>query len=196
VKKIVAAVSSVLAVLCLLAPLLEASDQKATSRQDSSWKRYHNLKAAYCVSYPARWQRGDAFEGAGLFVEAGVKKRSRPTGEIDVALLPSAEPSQPRLTLVDDLKVHLDGLKRFQRAQKLEILEQRQMNLVGSPALFSKNSYYDPMDRSSWIEEVVLVSHNEGLYRLELECRADQIDRFEKVFTTLLSTFQFDCGQQ
>jgi hypothetical protein len=43
------------------------------------------------------------------------------------------------------------------------------------------------------VEEVLFVNRAQTLFRLELECRADQSDRFEPVFLHLLSTFQFDC---
>ena len=59
-------------------------------KADRSWKRYRNTEYGYCVSYPSRWVRGEAFEGAGLFVETGLKKFSRPMGAIDFEALSSA----------------------------------------------------------------------------------------------------------
>ncbi len=178
-----------------LLPLLWAAG--STLRQDSSWKRYYNQQWGYCVSYPSRWLKGDAFEGAGIFVETGVKKYSRPIGEIDVAVLPDL-PSGPNMatpiTLFDDLQTHLDGLKRFERAQQMEVLEKRGMDLAGSSALFTKDRYYDPLERAKWVDEIVLAHRKDVLYRIELECRADQLGRFEPVYTHFVSTFQFDCS--
>ena len=45
-----------------------------------------------------------------------------------------------------------------------------------------------------WVDEIVLMERNETLYTLELECRSDQLARFEPVFDHFVSTFQFDCG--
>ena len=42
------------------------SRNENASRDDKSWKRYTNKQVGYCVSYPRRWQKGDAFEGAGI----------------------------------------------------------------------------------------------------------------------------------
>jgi hypothetical protein len=175
---------SCFACLSLLSVVVYAA---SIPKLDRSWKRYHNERWGYCVSYPSRWVTGDAFDGGGFFVETGVKKRSRPLGEIDIAAL------SERFTLVDAVQAHLDGLKKFERAEQMQILEKREMQILGQAALFTKDRYYDPQDRSSWIDEIVFASRNQTLYRLELECRADQLLRFEPVFTYILSTFQFDC---
>ncbi len=179
--------------------LVVAANSASVMKQDSSWKRYHNQQWGYCVSYPSRWRKGDAFEGAGIFVEAGLKKHSRPTGEIDIGVLPDAPPAGSAegaaLTLVDDLQAHLDGLKKFERAERMEVLEKRRLDLFGSAALLTKDRYYDPLERSTWVDEIVFTHRKNALYRIELECRADQLERFEPVFTRLVGTFQFDCAR-
>ncbi len=182
------ALSSVLALL---------ANAGSTPKQDHAWKRYYNPQWGYCVSYPSRWLKEEAFEGAGIFVKTGVKKRSMPIGEIDVGVLPDAyQPSSgaPQLSLVDNLHAHLDGLKKFERAQQMQVLEQRPMDLSGKSALYTKERYYDPLDRATLVQEIVFVQQKDSLYRLELECNADQVARFEPVFTRLVSTFQFDCS--
>lgn len=167
-------------------------------KPETSWKLYRNKQWGYCVSYPSRWFRGDAFEGSGIFVETGVKKHSRPVGEIDIGALsnPPDDPSQPApVSLTEDFQLHVDGLKKFQRAKRLEILEKRPMDLSGNSALFTKDRYFDPLDGATWVDEIVLVNRKETLYTLELECRSDQLERFEPVFTHFVSTFEFDCGK-
>ncbi|MBV8817324.1 MAG: hypothetical protein JO022_03135 [Acidobacteriaceae bacterium] len=165
----------------------------STPRQDNAWKRYYNTQWGYCVSYPARWRKGDAFEGSGIFVETGAKKQSNPVGEIDIAALPNRL-EKPQLNFVDDLQVHVEGLEKFERAQQMELLEQRPMDFLGHSALFTKERYYDPLERARWIDEIVFTRRQDVLYRLELECRADQLARFEPVFTHFVSSFQFDCA--
>jgi hypothetical protein len=166
-------------------------------RQDTVWKRYYNANAGYCVNYPARWYKADAFDGSGLYVMSGVTKHSRATGEIDIGLFRNAANQLAHATnvsLVDDFESHVDGLKKFERAERVEVLEQRPMEVAGNSALFTKDRYYDPQDRSTWLEEVLFVQRNEEIYRVELECKADQAQRFERVFTQLVSTLQFDCA--
>ena len=85
------------------------------------------------------------------------------------------------------------GLRKFQRAERVEVIETREMQFLGHTALFTKNRFYDPQERATWAEEIMFVNRNGTLYRIELECRADQLDRFEPVFSHLLATFQFDC---
>ena len=169
----------------------------STNRLDRAWRQYKNAQQGYCVSYPAHWSKGDAFEGAGLFVETGLKKFSKPSGEIDVAAVapqPQADTQTAPVSLVDDLKLHLAGLAKFERAERLQVLEQRPLTLAGKPALFTKDQYYDPLERTTWIEELVFAQRGEVIYRLELECRADELDRFEPVFTRFISSFEFDCS--
>ena len=166
-------------------------------KQDRSWKRYYNPSFGYCVSYPSRWLRGEAFDGAGLFVKTGVSRFSRPLGAIDFGVLDSPPPTGARLApinLVEDLRVHLAGLKKFERAERMEILEQRELKFLGHAALFTRNRYYDPQDRATWAEEILFINRNGTLYRLELACRLDQLARFEPVFLQLMNTFQFDCA--
>lgn len=166
----------------------------STPKQDRSWKRYYNPQWGYCVSYPVRWRKGDAFEGAGIFVETGARKQSNPQGEMDIAALPDRSGKLP-LSFVDTVQAHLEGLKKFERAQQMELLEQRPMDLFGASALFAKERYYDPLERAKWVDEIVFTGRDNILYRLELECRADQLTRFEPVFTHFVSTFQLHCTE-
>jgi hypothetical protein len=177
--------------------LIGSAGAASPPKQDRSWKQYRNQELGYCVSYPSRWLKGDAFEGGGFYVATGLKKHSRPLGEIDVGVLPPLSVEAPHtaaVSLIENLQAHLDGLKTFERARNMEVLETRSSQFLGSPALFTKDRYYDPQDRHTWIDEVVFVQRANRLFRLELECAADQIERFEPVFTHLLSSFQFECG--
>jgi hypothetical protein len=178
---------------------LAASPPKPASppKQDRTWKRYQNQQLGYCLSYPSRWLRGDAFDGAGFYMETGMKKYSRPLGEIDVGVLPPLSEDVPHTSavrLIENLQLHLEGLKTFERAENMQVLEKREMQFLGSPGLFTKDRYYDPQDRHTWIDEVIFVERNNRLFRFELECSADQLARFESVFTRLLGSFQFECG--
>lgn len=187
--------------LCLFlfaATTAATASPDAFLKQDRSWKPYANPQWGFCVSYPSRWVKGDAFEGSGIFVETGAKKLSKPLGEMDVGALPNADAEPPALArpvnLLDDFEVHLDGLKKFERAESVEILDKKEIEILGGPALFIKDRYYDPQDRANWAEEIIFTRHNGLLYRLELDCRADQLPRFEPVFNLFVRTFRFDCG--
>lgn len=170
----------------------------STNRLDHAWKNYKNAQQGYCVSYPSQWAKGSGFDGAGLVVETGAKKFARPSGEIDIAAAStksdSEAPAAASVTLVDDLKMHLAGLAKFERAERMEVLDQHSLTLAGQPGLFTKDRYYDPLERTTWIEELVFARQGDVVYRLELECRADELERFEPVFTRFISTFQFDCA--
>jgi hypothetical protein len=163
---------------------------------DRSWKRYKNNEYGYCVSYPSRWVRGEAFEGAGLFVETGSHKFSRPEGAIDFEALANEQKDARLLPgiLAESLQDHLDVLQKFERAERMEILEKRELQVQGSAALFTKHRYYDPQERSTWMEEVLFVNRHDTVYRFEMDCRADQIERFAPVFEYLVGTVQFDCA--
>jgi hypothetical protein len=168
----------------------------STRSLDSAWKPYFNPQGKYCVSYPAKWYRADAFEGSGLYVMVGVKKHSRATGEIDVAFFsgPAAVPAHAAtVSLNDNFQSHVEGLKRFERAERIQVLDQHPLEVAGNAALLTKDQYYDPQDRSTWTEEVLFVMRGKDVYRVELECKADQLKRFEPVFSHLISTLQFDC---
>lgn len=161
----------------------------STHHLDSAWKKYSNADFGYCVEYPSRWLRGKAFDGAGMYFESGLKTYSRPQGEIDITALSD-------LKTVDYLQTHFEGLKRFERAENLQVLDQREMPLPGATALFTKDGYSDPLDHTEWIDEIVLARNSNTLYRLELECRRDQIDRFEPVFARFVQSFRVDCSSR
>jgi hypothetical protein len=164
---------------------------------DRSWKRYRNSEYSYCVSYPSRWVRGEAFEGAGLFVETGAKKFSRPIGAIDFEVM-ATESKDARtvpVNLAESLQDHLIGLQKFERAERMEILDKHATSVQGNDALFTKHRYYDPQERATWMEEVLFVNRNQTVYRFELACRADQIERFAQVFEYLVGTLQFNCSE-
>ncbi len=161
----------------------------SSTRLDDSWKTYANKQGGYCISYPTRWVRGDALDGTGMWVESGVKKFSIPQGEMDVIVV-----SEPATRMAEYLQSHLEGLEKFERAEKVELLENRAIALPGASGLLAKARYFDPQDGSTWIDEVVLAKREDVLYRLELECRAGQLDRFERVFTRFVESFRLDCN--
>jgi hypothetical protein len=184
---------------CAVCPILQGFKTPLAPKQDRAWKSYQNLKWGYCVSYPSRWLKGDAFEGAGLYVETGDKKFSKPLGEIDVAVLlapASSAAHAQNADLASDVETHFEVLKRFVRAEKVELLDKHGMELLGNRAIYAKDRYYDPQERATWLEELVLVNRKDALFRLELECRADHAARFEPVFARVLQTFRFDCEKQ
>ena len=187
--------------ILLVVAVLAKSDSANTLAgitPETSWKHYRNKQWGYCVSYPANWLKGDAFEGSGIFVKARVRKHSRLTGEIDVGAFSEAakDSSQPiPIRLIESFETHLEGLKRFERAQQLEVLEKRPIELLGYSALFTKDRYFDPQDGATWIDEIVLVDSGQTLYTLELECHFEQIARFEPVFKQFVSTFRLNCGE-
>jgi len=177
--------------------LLKGFGTVSPPKLDRAWKQYRNLQWNYCVSYPSRWLKGDAFDGAGLFVETGEKKFSKPLGEIDIAAISpidGRDAHTQNVNLKADLEAHFDVLKRFERAERVQLLDQREIQLLGNSALFTKDRYYDPQERATWLEELVLLKQKDTLFRLELECRDDQAARFEAVFSHVLETFRLDCS--
>jgi hypothetical protein len=187
---------SLLTLGILVSALLCGTAAKAphNNKLDTAWKRYDNKEVGYCVNYPSRWQRGEAFDGAGMYFATGMKKFSRPLGEIDVAAVVQRPAAEPVLPAAEYLQIHLENLKKFERAAQLEVLEQKQINLFGQAALFTKDRYFDPLDNRTWVDEIILARNEDRLYRLELECRADQVERFEAVFSHFVETFKFDCN--
>jgi|SRR3954447_7860562 hypothetical protein len=184
---------------CLVAVTVSfAGSAGSAFKPETSWKKYRNRQWGYCVSYPSHWLKGEAFEGSGIFVKTGLKKHSRSVAEIDIEAS-SEKPTylgQPAaISLTDNFQLHVEGLKKFERAERLEVLEKRPGELSGNPALFTTDRYFDPQDGVSWVDEIVLVERNETLYRLELECRSDQLARFEPVFTHFVSTFRIGCKE-
>ncbi len=93
-----------------------------------------------------------------------------------------------------NLQDHLDVLQKFERAERMEILEKREVRMQGNDGLYTKHRYYDPQERATWMEEVLFVNRNDTVYRFELDCRADQIERFAAVFEHLVGTVEFDCA--
>ncbi|MBV9265302.1 MAG: hypothetical protein JO061_03950 [Acidobacteriaceae bacterium] len=178
--------------LALLPVTLSAASlpRRGPLKQDLSWKRYTNKTLGYCLSYPARWVRGEAFDGTGMFFETGVKKFSLPIGEMDIGVS-SATDELPQL-----VAIHLDGIKKFQRARDMEILDRRTLNLAGAQALFTKDRYTDPLEKENWIEEFVLARYKNALYRLEMVCRAEHVERFEPMFSRFVKTFRFECNSR
>jgi hypothetical protein len=166
-------------------------------RLDRAWKIYLNRATGFCISYPSRWARIETYDGSGFAVTAGVKKHSPiPVGSMDVSALalPNAQAHSILLGFDDDFGLQLAGLKKFARAEKVEVLEKRNFSLGASPSLFVKVRYLDPRDRRFWIDEVIFARREHLTYRLELESRADQLERFEANFTQFVNSFQMECG--
>jgi len=167
-----------------------------TNRLDRVWKRYRNEQFGYCVDYPARWLKSEAFDGAGMWVGAGAKKHSLPLGEMDVRALRdgvSEHLQTASVSLTESATIYFHDRKQFQRAQDIQVIDQHAMRLLDAPALFIKDQYRDPLDRHMWIDEVIFAARQQILYRIELECRADQIGRFEPIFQRFAASFQFQC---
>lgn len=166
-------------------------------RQDRTWKIYFNRQIGYCVSYPARWLKSDTFDGAGLAVATGTRKRSPiPIGSIDVSALPANGPEvrPASLSLTEDVDVQVEGLRRFARAEQLELVEKREIVLGTNSGIFVKIRYLDPRDRKVWVDEIIFAHRNRLTYRLEMETRADQLERLEAVFARFVNSFKMDCS--
>src|SRR5438132_1321273 len=91
-----------------------ASSGEGVPRLDRVWKRYLNRSVGFCLSYPGRWRKGDALDGAGFVVATGVKKYSLPIGSMDVTALPDEVPhvTPTGMLLTDDFRNHLEGLRK------------------------------------------------------------------------------------
>lgn len=177
--------------------LSEFGSAGSVLRQDRAWKVYLNRATGFCVSYPSRWAKSETYDGSGLAVATGTKKHSPiPVGSMDVSALPipRVQVRPAALALDDDFDVQLVGLKKFARAEQVEILERRTFTLGATPSLFVKIRYLDPRDRRLWMDEVIFARRDGLGYRLELETRADQLQRFEANFTQFVNSFQIDCG--
>ncbi len=74
------------------------------------------------------------------------------------------------------------------------MLESRSVSLLDAEGLLTKTRYFDPQERQTWADVLVLATHGGTRFRLELECRADQLPRFEPVFQRVLNSFRADCA--
>lgn len=172
-----------------------SSSAGSLPRQDRAWKTYLNRAAGFCISYPSRWAKSETYDGSGLAVTAGVKKHSPiPVGSMDVSALPGTEVHAVSLNLDNDFDLQMAGLKKFVRAEQVEILDKRAFMLGASASLFMKVRYLDPRDRRIWVDEIIFTRHDQLRYRLELEARGDQLERFEASFTRFVNSFQMECG--
>jgi hypothetical protein len=186
--------------LCLAAMCIAANQAFAESqpRQDRAWKHYVNKQNGYCVSYPSRWIRTSGFEGAGLSVTTGVTRYSMPIASLDISVIPD-EPQTVEATpisLSDEYETHVVGLKRFVRAEQIETLEERQLAVSGLNGLFTRARYYDPKEKSDWVEAIVFTRRNGMTYRLELQSKAAAWHRFEPIFQKFVDSFQVECGSR
>src|SRR3954463_13103403 len=137
---------------------IDSSPASSVLRQDRAWRGYLNKATGFCISYPSRWYRSETYDGSGLAVTTGLKRHSPiPVGSMDVSALAftGTQVLPATLTLDDDLDVQLAGLKKFARAEQVEILEKRTVSLAANPSLFVKIRYLDPRDRRFWIDEVI-----------------------------------------
>jgi hypothetical protein len=160
-------------------------------KEDTTWKNYYNPQGSYCVDYLSRWVSGDAFEGAGFFLNPPLNPHFSSLAEMDVAVL---DDDPEAASLPDEVKMHMDGLSKFVLAEKMHLQEQHDTELSGGKALFSSATYYDPQNRAPMVEELVFADHSGKLYRLTLSTGADQLQRFEPLFQHLVRSFQFDCA--
>lgn len=114
--------------------------------------------------------------------------------DVSALTFPGSQIRTFAVTLDDDFDLQVTGLKKFARAEHIEILAKRAVSLGPNPSLFVKIRYLDPRDRRLWIDEVVFSRRESLTYRLELEARADQVQRFEANFTQFVNSFHMDCG--
>lgn len=155
---------------------------------DRTWKKYKDRSLGFCVSYPARWMRGEGSDGTGVYFAASAHSNEVPAGEIDVAVLKDQFPPA-----TDYVELHLAGLRQFERAQKIELLGSAAFTLAGMRAVFNKTRYFDPLEKASWVDELIVAGQGSTLYRLQLECRDQDLTRFEAVFHRLVASFVPEC---
>src|SRR5437764_3937533 len=139
-----------LALACVTLAVSDSGSAASALRQDRAWKVYLNRSTGFCISYPSRWAKSETYDGSGLAVATGMKRHSPiPVGSMDVSALaiPGFQVRAAAMALDDDFDVQLAGLKKFARAEQVEIMERRTFTLAASPSLFVKIRYLDPRDR-------------------------------------------------
>src|SRR6476620_4601059 len=110
-------------------------------RQHRAWKVYLNRTTGFCISYPSRWAKSETYDGSGLAVATGLKKHSPiPVGSMDVSALAftGTKALSVSLALDDDFGLQLAGLRKFARAEQIDVLERRNVQLGMNPGLFVK----------------------------------------------------------
>lgn len=176
-----------LAAACCASACAATNERVQPHKQDLSWKRYVDKESGFCIAYPNRWIRQETSESAGLSFATGVKRFSMPIGEMDVIASTAEDP-------VRFVEAHLEGVKKFVRAQDVEVTDHHELTVSDNPALFTKDRYRDPLEKAEWVEELVLTRYKNVLYRMEMVCRADSIARFEPIFSRFVGSFQFECN--
>lgn len=164
--------------------------------ENHSWRIYYNPAGQYCVDYPSRWAPAEAFEGAGLLLIPSTGTSWESPGEIDVEAIADQGTSANGVAgqiLLEEVRMHFDALKKFERAEQLELLEQRNIHFFGASGLFLKGRYYDPQDHAVWVNEIIFAYRASVIYRLQLTSGTDALGRFEAVFARFVNSFQFDC---
>lgn len=189
--------SCCLGLLALTYASIQALGYEGIPREDKAWKTYLNKEIGYCVSYPSRWIKAVGFEGTGISVTTGKTRYGLPIASLDITNISDevASDTVPTKTinLSDDYETHLSGLKQFVKAEQIETLEEKPLAISGLNALFTRARYYDPKEKTGWIEEVVFTRHNAMTFRLELQTKASSFARFQPVFQRFVDSFQVEC---
>ena len=172
--------------------------KEGTPRQDRAWKIYSDQQSGYCVSYPSRWVKSAGFQSSGLSVTTGVTRYGMPIASLDVSLIPDEQPTLKTraVSLAENYQDHLIGLRRYIKAEQIETLEEKPLAVSGLNALFTRARYYDPLEKSDWIEEIVFTRREGSTYRLELQTKADSWQRFRPIFQHFVDSFQLDCPKR
>lgn len=139
------------------------------------------------MEYPKHWIRSDAAGETGIAFSTGEKRYSMPVGEIDVTVLTTPDDSSQLL------QAHMEGVKKFVRAEEMQILDSENITVDGTPATLMKDRYRDRLEKQDWTEEIIYARHDDKLYRLEVVSRSDEAARFQLMFGRMVRSFSFEC---
>jgi hypothetical protein len=167
------------------------------AEQAPRWKLYSNVRWGFCISYPVAWHLHEGFDRTGMDVSpprAGLQSEG---SGVWVGALPNQlvdTTSGPPMTLDQNFRVKLDGLRKYDGAQDIHVLRRRITRFLGDAALATVLHYRDPVSGATWVVETLWFNHKQAVYSLELRCRPRELNYLKPIYAKMLRTFSYSCG--
>ncbi|MGH9689468.1 MAG: hypothetical protein ACRD5K_20580, partial [Candidatus Acidiferrales bacterium] len=167
------------------------------------WTRYVNARWGFCVDYPKDWKAEFGTDGSGIELHPYPAQDPSKATYISIGGLPDQPDvdnanivldDSPPLDLEGNLTRTLEGLREYNHASGIRVLQKRQLGFHGYNALSTKIGYRTPPNDTEWIDETLWINKEYIIFTATLLGQPEQVRRLEPVYRDIIThRFQLVC---
>lgn len=175
------------------------------TKQSAQWSHCRNARWGFCVDYPASWKASEAKDGSGIKLYPRANEKASSATYISIGGLPDQPDvgnanivldDSPPLDLEGNFMRALDGLREYDHATDIRVLEKRKLAFQGYGALSTKYEYRRGADATLWQSDTIWINKEYIIFTATLFGRPEELRNLEPVYQDIVKHhFRLVCAE-